>query len=637
MKVTLKLPDDTKIVNVHSGENMLDVIRSAGIHIDAPCNGNGTCGKCKVKIVSGRVETNDTHKLSDEIIARGYVLACSSTIVEPIEVEIPKESILDVTNIRVENNNTAHSAKYYHIKNSFEKIHGSKKHLEIIDLDLDEPTIDDNISDVTRLNKFLCKALDNKYVELEVSLLQRIPMVLRENEFKISVIYKLDKGIVKVLDIRSRGDVHIYGVAVDIGTTSVSACLVDLKDDTILGEVSCANAQSKYGADVINRIMYAIKGRGLQTLQNAIVNDSINPLIAKLCLMNNITIEQVLLFSASANTTMCHLLLGVYPNYLRMEPYIPGFTDTNDIIIKAQDVGLAINKNAEIIISPSVASYVGGDISAGVIACDMRESDKNIILIDLGTNGEIVFGNKDFMMTCACSAGPAFEGAEISCGMRATDGAIETVSIDPISFIPKLKIIDSDQPYGICGSGIIDLISELKKVKLIDPKGKFRQEENCSRVKFDDYGIGYYVVAFKEEFGIEEDLFITEVDIDNFVRTKAAVYSATYVLLSSLGLDFDQVDEINVAGGIGSHINIKSAINIGLFPDVNIEKYKFIGNSSLTGSYMSLINKCAKEYIDETAQNMTYLELSVYPGYMDEFLSASFIPHTDLHRFPTHR
>lgn len=637
MKVTLNLPDKKKVLDVHSGENIIDVIRSVGIHIDAPCNGNGTCGKCKIKLLSGKVKTNDTHKISDENKARGYILACSSTIIEPIVIEIPRESILDVTNIKVEKNNTVQNAKYYHIKEKFHEIHGSKNHLEFLDLDLDEPNLDDNISDVTRLKKFLVKSLGSKDIDMDVTLLRKIPAILRENNFKITVVYMEDMGIIKLLDIRARGDIEVYGVAVDIGTTSVSACLVNLQDKTILGEVSCANAQSKYGADVINRIIYATKGNGLETLKNAIVDESINPLILELCQANDVSIEDVLIFAASANTTMSHLLLGVFPDYLRKEPYIPGFTDTNDITIKTDDIGLKINRNAVIIISPSVASYVGGDITAGVIASNMRENEKNTILIDLGTNGEIVFGNRDFLMTCACSAGPAFEGGEISCGMRAAHGAIEAVTIDSVSFIPNLDIIDSYHPYGLCGSGIIDLISELKRVGLINPKGKFNKDKICNRVKFDEYGIGSYIVAFKTEYGIEEDIFITEIDIDNFIRAKAAVYSATYTLLSSLGLDFDQVEEINVAGGIGNHINIKSAINIGLFPDIDIKKYNFIGNSSLTGSYMSLINKKAKEYVDQTAEHMTYLELSVYPGYMDEFISASFIPHTDQSRFPSHK
>ncbi|MFZ7132766.1 MAG: corrinoid activation/regeneration protein AcsV [Eubacteriales bacterium] len=634
--IIINIPNDTKKITVKKGEVLLDAIRSAGVHIDAPCNGNGICGKCKVKLLHGNVLEKSNHKLTEESRSQGNILACTCQVIEPITIDIPKESILNVSHIRVENNTDHFNDKYYHIKEQFQEIHGSTKHIERLDLIMEKPTLDDNISDITRLKKYICKSIQCDVIEINLNVLRKIPFILRQNDFKVMVLYTyMSKRSVKLLDILPYGKQKGFGVAVDVGTTSVAACLVNLEDGMILGEVSCANAQSKYGADVINRIIYATKGNGLQVLKDAVVKESINPLIMELCRSRGVRCEDIILFTASANTTMSHLMIGVYPDFLRKEPYIPAFTDTALFDISVDDVGLCINQNGIVIISPSVASYVGGDISAGVLASFMREKEGNSILIDLGTNGEIVFGNKDFLMTCACSAGPAFEGGEISCGMRAAPGAIEGIVINN-DFIPHLEIIDSKKPHGICGSGIIDLISQLKKVELIDAKGKFRREAACRRVSFDQYGIGQFTVAYKEEYELDQDIYINEVDIDNFIRAKAAVYSATYVLLSSLGLDFDAIDEIKVAGGIGTHINIKNAINIGLFPDIDVTKYKFIGNSSLTGSYMSLINKNAKEFIDDTAQHMTYIELSVYPGYMDEFISASFIPHTDLHRFSSH-
>ncbi|MFZ7119956.1 MAG: corrinoid activation/regeneration protein AcsV [Eubacteriaceae bacterium] len=639
IQVILNIPDsDNKTIQVTKGENLLNVIRNAGVNIDAPCNGNGTCGKCKVRLLKGKVKESSNHNISKEAKSRGLLLACASTVIEPVEIGILKESILNINKINVVDNDANQiNDKYYKINDTFSKLHLSEKYLKKIDLTLDLPTIDDNISDVTRLRKFIIRELKCKNIEINLNILKRIPFTLRDNNFNITVIYCIiaDDSI-RIIDVCSKETNKLYGIAIDVGTTSVAACLVDLDNLNVLGEVSCANAQSKYGADVINRIIYSTKANGLQLLKDAIVKESIDPLILELCKLNKISSEDILLISISANTTMSHLLLGVYPDYLRKEPFIPVFTDIKGLEVTVDDIGLSINRNALINISPSVASYVGGDISAGVMASMMRESEKNTILIDLGTNGELVYGNDSFLITCACSAGPAFEGGEISCGMRAANGAIESIYIDKNTYKPEIEIINGIQPLGICGSGIIDLISELKRVSLIDAKGKFIKEVICDRVKFDSYGLGCYIIASKDEYDIEEDIYITEIDIDNFIRAKAAVYSATYVLLSSLGLDFDQVDEIKVAGGIGNHINIKSAINIGLFPDIEIEKYQFIGNSSLTGSYMSLINKNAKYYMDDIANNMTYLELSVYPGYMDEFISASFIPHTNISRFPTH-
>lgn len=633
--VTIQLPDETKKISVYEGDNLLHSIRSSGIHIDAPCNGNGICGKCRVKLISGKLQENPNLHNNKESRKQGYVLSCTCNIIEPVTISIPRESILDVTQIRNENSMDHYNDRYYNIRDQFSKIYSTSPNIMKLDLIMDPPTLDDNISDLTRIKKFVTKSTGCESILFNVELLKNIPFVLRENDFKVTILYSFtSNNSVKIIDIFSFGHSLGYGVAVDVGTTSVAACLVNLEDGSVLGEVSCANAQSKYGADVINRIIYSTKLNGLNVLKEAIINESINPLIFELCRLNNVDSREVVIFTASANTTMSQLLLGIYPDFLRKEPYIPTFTETKDMEITTGDMGLGINKNAVIYLSPSVASYVGGDISAGVLSASIRDKEENSILIDLGTNGEIVFGNKDFLMTCACSAGPAFEGGEIDCGMRASVGAIEKVIIQD-DLNPILNIIGSNKPHGICGSGIIDLISELKKVGIIDAKGKFKKDAHCQRVKFDEYGIGQYTVAYTHEYGIEQDIYINEVDIDNFIRAKAAVYSATNVLLSSLGMDFNDVQEIKVAGGIGNHIDIKNAIRLGLFPDIDTKKYKFIGNSSLTGSYMSLINKKAKEFIDDTAQHMTYIELSVYPGYMDEFISASFIPHTDLQRFPS--
>jgi len=632
IELTIQIPNETIKVKVQQGENLLHAIRTAGVNIDAPCNGNGTCGKCRVKLMDGSVKHKNNFKNKES----GTVLACSCTVVEPATICVPKESLLDVNNIRVQKNTDDYEERFYRLREKFASRYNVESHVQKIELHLEEPTLDDNISDVTRIKKHLRLELGCSKVEINTHLLQRIPVLLRESNFKVAVVYTwLDEDKIRVIDIKPQGQATGYGVAVDVGTTSVAACLVDLDTNQILGEAACANAQSKYGADVINRIIYAIKGDGLKELKEAVVKESINPLIMELCKANGIKSDEIIIFTASANTTMTQLLLGVYPDFLRKEPYIPALTDTRDLDISAADIGLCINNNALIHLSPAVASYVGGDISAGVLPAMIQESDKLSILIDLGTNGEIVLGNSDFLMTCACSAGPAFEGGEISCGMRAAPGAIEAVTIGE-DYQARLNIIGAEKPYGICGSGIIDLISELKRVGLIDARGKFKKDIATKYVKFDQYGIGQYIVAEKEQYGLDEDIYITEVDIDNFIRAKAAVYSATYVLLSSVGMDFEDLDEVKVAGGIGNHINIKNAINIGLFPDINPEKYTFIGNSSLIGSYLSLTNKKAQDYIDETAEQMTYIELSVYPGYMDEFISASFIPHTNLQRFPNH-
>ena len=335
----------------------------------------------------------------------------------------------------------------------------------------------------------------------------------------------------------------------------------------------------------------------------------------------------------AGNTTMNHLFAGVNADPLRMEPYIPAFFKTNSLF--SSDVGIDINQDAHIIIAPNIGSYVGGDISAGTLVSMIWNRPEFSLFIDLGTNGELVFGNSDFMMSCACSAGPAFEGGDISCGMRATDGAIEACTIDKDTMEPTYTVVGDPgtKPVGLCGSGIIDVISELFMAGIINPKGKFVREGK--RVRHDQYGMGSYIIAFEEEAGTTKDVEITEVDIDNFIRAKGAIFSAIRTMLSSLDFDVSMIDDVYVAGGIGSGINMRNAVNIGMFPDIPLEKFHYIGNSSLTGAYLMLLSTPAEQKTYKLASNMTYLELSAVPTYMDEFVGACFIPHTDASMFPS--
>ncbi|QSX08353.1 DUF4445 domain-containing protein [Alkalibacter rhizosphaerae] len=628
---------DTKTIQGTFGDNLLDVLRDNGIGVYAPCNGNGTCGKCIVQVKEGSLRKETMGELSKERQDKGFVLSCMSYLMEDITIAIPDSSLVGAAKIKTAERNKKNREKYEKLRSRFAALHGEVAHIHKLTIQLPEATLDDNVSDHDRLKREIRVQLGYTKVKMSLNLLKKLPFALRKNHFKITLFYTVtNERSIRIRHITWDENEKAYGVAFDIGTTSVAACLVELETGRILREISSANAQLKYGADVINRIIYATKGDGLKKLRDAIIYESINPLINELIGKAKIESERILIMSVSANTTMTHLFLGIYPDYLRREPYIPVITDTRQVTVFPWEMELMVNQNAVVIISPSVASYVGGDISAGVIAAEMRDSDTLTALIDLGTNGEIVFGNNEFLMTCACSAGPAFEGGEISCGMRASLGAIEGVEIEDETFQPILRVIDTHRPYGICGSGIIDLISELKRTNLINAKGKFNRDEPCERVLYDEYDIGRYVLAKEGEFDNDEEVAVTEIDIDNFIRAKGAIYSALHTLLESLGFAPDDLEKIKISGGIGSHIGIENAINIGIFPDIPLEKYEFIGNSSLSGSYLSLVNKKAAEYIDNSAYNMTYVELSVYSGYMDEFISACFIPHTDLNRFPNH-
>ena len=371
----------------------------------------------------------------------------------------------------------------------------------------------------------------------------------------------------------------------------------------------------------------------MDKLQKAIIDETINPLIRQMCQSAKFPNERIYRMCIASNTTMNHLLAGINAEPVRMEPYIPTFFKTNSLY--AQDLKIAVNPDAHIIIAPNIGSYVGGDITAGTLVSMIWNKPEFSLFIDLGTNGELVFGNSDFMMSCACSAGPAFEGGDISCGMRATDGAIEACTIDPVTMEPSFEVVGDEgvKPVGLCGSGIIDVISELFAAGIINPKGKFIREGE--RVRRDKYGMGSYVLVFEKDAGADKDVEITEVDIDNFIRAKGAIFSAIRTMLGSLEFDISMIENVYVAGGIGSGINMKNAVRIGMLPDIPLEMFHYIGNSSLSGAYCMLISKEAERKTYEIASNMTYLELSTVPGYMDEFVAACFIPHTDSTLFPS--
>ena len=634
--IKVNFTSHNKVVECNEGDNLLDIARNADIFIDAPCNGNISCGKCKVKLIKGQVDTQKTRHIKDEEWEQGYVLACNTKVIEDIEIEVPSKLSSSMHGMKIEGSDKKKDkevfdrAKKIIEENNFEfKTNIVKSYIE-----LDEPTIDDNISDIDRIERHVRNSLGYDEIDFTVELLRKVPQVIRKDNFKVTITYVKKQNKITILNIESGNTENkLYGIAIDIGTTSVVVCLVDLYSKEIIDKASSGNAQIKYGADVIHRIVYSTKKNGLKELRDAIVEETLNPLLESVYTKNNIDKDNVVSLVVAGNTTMSSLFLGVYTDYLRQEPFIPPFLKSPKLIGK--DIGLNVNDSAYVFLAPSVASYVGGDITAGVLSAGIWSSEDNILFIDLGTNGEIVFGNKDYMMSCACSAGPAFEGGGISCGMRASNGAIEKVKINKDTLKPTLTTIGDDKPVGICGSGIIDLICQMLITGIIDRRGKIHRDIDNERIRFNEHEIGEYVLAFKEEYDLETDITVNEVDIDNFIKAKGAIYSGASVLIESLGMDFSVIDKVYIAGGIGNNLDIENSILIGLLPDIEREKFVYIGNSSLVGSYLTLISKDAKNKLIDIGNEMTYVELSVYPTYMDEFISACFLPHTNIEQFPT--
>ena len=636
MKVTFQIEGGNPVeIECNAGDNLLELARRANVAIDAPCSGNGSCGKCRVKLIEGEVESIPSRHITSEEYDAGWRLSCNSKVIGDCTVFVP--DIASAYQSRMKTADLSSPEEVAIFTKAQAQIQASGIALTndymALQLEMTAPSEEDTMPDIERLQWAIQAAVECDRVDVPYAVMVKLAFTLRENDFKVCVKGQMDMNVFRCMEICPFDDTTIVGCAIDIGTTTVSMVLVDLTDGKILAKGSSGNGQIRYGADVINRIIESTRPGGRKKLQDAVVKETLTPIIANLCRAAGINARSILRLTVGANTTMNHLLVGVDADPVRMDPYIPSFFAWDGLL--ARDLNLPANPLASVVIAPNIGSYVGGDITAGTLATMMWDQDEMTLFIDLGTNGEIVFGNRDFLMSCACSAGPAFEGGDISCGMRATDGAVEAVTIDGATMEPKLTIVGEagQKPVGICGSGIIDIIAELFRTRIINAKGLFVREGE--RVKRDAYGMGRYVLATAEESETGREVSINEVDIDNFIRAKGAIYSGIDTLLQSVDMTPDCIDKVMVAGGIGSGINMKNAISIGMLPDVELEKYQYIGNSSLTGAYAMVVSDQAIEKCHEVGANMTYLELSTYPGYMDSFVAACFLPHTNASLFPS--
>lgn len=618
------------------GETLLETARAANVAIDAPCSGNGSCGKCRVKLLEGTVDGLQTSHISDEDYAAGWRLSCASKVAADVTVMVPDIASAYRSRMKTADLSTGEEIAIFTRLEEDLKAAGVDFSNDFVETEvtMETPTLEDTMPDTERLTLALQEALGCQEVRLGYPAVKKLAAVLRQSGFHVKAAGMLRDGVIQVMDVQpADGQQPMCGLAVDIGTTTVSAVLMDLQTSKLLAKGSGGNGQIRYGADVINRIVEQGRSGGVERLQKAIVEETLQPLIRALCASAGVDGDRILHGAVASNTTMNHLLLGVDADPVRMEPYIPTFFHWDGL--RASDIRLPVNADAAVVIAPNIGSYVGGDITAGALTSRIWDKDEFSLFIDLGTNGEIVFGNRDFMMSCACSAGPAFEGGDISCGMRATDGAVEAVTIDRETLEPTLSVVgkEGQKPVGICGSGIIDVIAELYRTSAISAKGHFVRENR--RILRDEHGMGRYVLAFAGESDTGREIAITEVDIECFIRAKGAIFSAINMMLTSLDMDVTVLEHIYVAGGIGSGINMENAVRIGMFPDVDRELFQYIGNSSLAGAYALALSPAAERKVHELAANMTYMELSTEPRYMEEFVAACFLPHTNKELFPS--
>jgi len=633
------LPDNIKIKVPH-GETILEAAISAGVYLHSSCGGEGVCGRCKVILKKGNVHSGPSSRITKQEKEKGYCLACLSVIESDLVVEIPAESRLEFDSL------TDESAFKERLAGVYSKAEDIDKAAAFIPTDIfshsplafklflkiPKPVLEDKLSDLERVYREIKKKADLKSVQTGLSNIKRLGEILRTSDWAVTLTLGKHDGVTEVMAIQpGNTSAKNFGFAFDIGTTTVSGQLIDLNTKTILGSKASHNRQASFGADIISRIIFAQKEDGLERLHHAII-DVMNDMIHQICEEHKIDLNDVTCCLCAGNPTMMHLLLKIDPTYIRREPYVP--TANSIPVIKAVEAGIKINPRGLLATVPGVASYLGGDAVAGVLACGIEKKESLSLLIDIGTNGEMVLGNKDWLVGAAASAGPAFEGSGVSCGMRATKGAIQRLSIDKKNWQANFETIAYAKPIGICGSGYIDLLAEMLTSGVIDSSGKINSKKDCEFIKLTETSKAYVVVP-KEKSATGEDILISEEDIENLKRSKAAIFAASSILVRHMDLAFEKIDNIFIAGGFGTYLDIKKAITIGLLPDLDINRFVFVGNSSLAGARAALLSSQAFDLAQDIAKRITYFELSVEGAYMDEYMAALFFPHTDRNKFPS--
>jgi uncharacterized 2Fe-2S/4Fe-4S cluster protein (DUF4445 family) len=615
-----------EIIEVEKGVTIFEAAARAGIYINSICGGDGICGKCKVIVKEGEILSRPTTLLKREEIKKGYVLACQTEVESDVVVEIPPESSAK-GKILVDKNAQRFRALYAPMK---EKVYFKYEPLvQKMYLELPYPSLQDNLSDHVRLYRNIRRQKKALIMQTGLKTIRSLSYILRKNNFKVTATLGVRGKTNETIQVEG-GDTteRNFAVAVDVGTSTVVAHLVNLNTFETMDAEATYNSQRIFGEEVTRRIIYA-EQNGQDKLREAIVDD-INNLINSLISRNNVRLNEVMAVLCAGNTAMIHFLLELDPSYLRKEPYIPVCTYPPPI--RAAEVGIKINPRGLLYSIPSIASWVGADITAGILATGVYQAEELTMLVDIGTNGEIVIGNKNWMVCCSASAGPAFEGSGVRCGMRAAEGAIEKAKISEDGKF-QYTTIGNGKPMGICGSGLIDIVAELFKAGFIDRSGRLNPDSD-ERIRDVDGEMEFLLVP-SSRISARNDIVITQADIENLLRAKAAIFAGMNVLITILNLNFSDIKRIYLAGGFGNYLDKENAIILGLIPDVKRDNVQFVGNTSILGAKMALLSKDALNTAYKISRNITYYDLITYPNYMDEFMSAKFLPHTDVTKFPS--
>ena len=630
-KVKVHFNPDNVDIAVAPGENLLQAAIAAGVHIYASCGGAGTCGTCKVLIEKGQVETTRTEKLSEEEFQQGLRQACQSRVLTDLTVYVPVESRLEKAVLSREQKRVSEVlAAGWRFKPPLSKFF----------VELPSPTPEDNTSDLSRLLRGLRQRFNLSNLSVDFEAVKKLAKALRDGNWKVTVTTLVTAAKPRAGDRRRPRVINIepgdtrekhYSLAFDIGTTTVCGQLLELNRGKVIAEGIAYNGQISYGEDVITRINHCQKPGGLKKLQQAVVT-TINGVIKELLARGRVSPDHIGHVMVAGNTTMTQILLGLDPKYLRLTPYTPVANFFPPV--EAASLGIKVGEQASLFTFPAVASYVGGDIVSGIVGSGVHQRKTLTFFMDIGTNGEIVIGNSDWMVTASCSAGPAFEGGGIKHGIVATEGAIEEFDIDRSNLEPKVSTIGDAKPKGICGSGLINIVAGLLEAGVIGQNGKFNRDLPTRRIRRGRDGYEY-VLSRAPETQIGQDIVITEVDIDNLMRAKAAMYAGCQTLSKSVGIGCADFEQVIIAGAFGNNINIEKSITIGLLPDLPPDKFIFIGNGSLLGARLTSFSTDLLDDARRVAQMMTNFELSENVDFMNNYMAALFLPHTEASAFPT--
>jgi len=615
-------------VEVPSGTLLSDAAAQAGAELNIPCGGQGRCGRCAVVIEAGEVRRRSTAQLSPEDVEAGYALACQTLIEGDVVVFIPPQE-------RIERR-LKESKRAAQVELPFPyDLHDQP--LRKYAITLEPPSLQDQTDDWSRLRRELSRRHGMEEVQVSLPVLRKLGSALREGEWTVTLVIELygwdrPEGPPRLIDVLPGERLEsLWAVAIDIGTTTNHVWLVDLIGGEVMAQKADYNGQIARGAEVIPRIIYASKGNGLEELQG-LVMETLNRLLEQAAQERSISTDEIYKAVVAGNSTMIHLFAGIPPESIRLMPFI---TAVNQLPpFPAREIGLGINPEGSVDCLPGVASYVGADITSGVVSSGMCDTGELTLFVDIGTNGEMALGDCTWLISCACSAGPAFEGAGVANGMRATAGAIEEVWVNSETYDATYRVIYDEKPKGICGSGLISLLAEMFIAGVIDKSGNINLGLATPRVRKGEHG-PEYVVALADETAIGEDIVVTAVDIDNLMRAKAAIYAGFSILARSVGLTMGDIGQLLIGGAFGQYINVEKATQIGMLPDMPYEHIHFLGNTSVRGAYMSLLSQEVRRQVVDAGQMMTYLELSADNTFFDEFNAAMFLPHTDESQFPT--